>query len=293
MNYPCYFKEGFTPPAGIDTITIWLHPAIIANPQLFHKQCNNNNGINLRFKQEINHRTNELIRTNFIVDIQAEAIDPNNDISFQVISILESLTFNDVLHRPQGIDIFDLKSFFQNNFDRLFALDGLDFYFDLRNDDIRLLGKPNPKCPNIRYSSVYPSVLKAYHRSERLKHKRNISYEEIDNMEYPERIEFSLCRGNCEYLNIRNLAGTYDNIFLRYLPFLARKWFNNRHEVVEVNKRNLVNYAHHLNQIIAVAGQRIPQYDDLYKTPPKPIPYKSARRNEVDYNFIARFYSRM
>jgi hypothetical protein len=62
--------------------------------------------------------------------------------------------------------------------------------------------------------------------------------------------------------------------------------------VVEVKTRDIINYAHHLRQIIAVAEQRIPQYNDLYETPNKPIPYKTAKRNEVDDNFLAVFYSR-
>jgi len=116
-------------------------------------------------------------------------------------------------------------------------------------------------------------------------------YDDIENMDYPNRIEFSLRRANCEFLNAHNLTGTYENVFLRYLPFLARKWRNYRHEVVEVEECNL-SYAHHLCQVIAVARQRIPQYNDLLPTPLKPIPYKKAKRNEVDENFIPQYYSR-
>jgi hypothetical protein len=110
-------------------------------------------------------------------------------------------------------------------------------------------------------------------------------------MDYPNRIEISLRRDNCDYLNAHNLTGSYENVFLRYLPFLARKWLNYRHEVVEVEERNL-SYAHHLRQVIAVARQRIPQYNDLLRTPLKPIPFKKAKRNEVDYNITSQLYGR-
>ena len=49
MNYQNFYREGFTPQSGIDTITIWLHPKIINRPGLFHKEGNNNQAINLRF----------------------------------------------------------------------------------------------------------------------------------------------------------------------------------------------------------------------------------------------------
>lgn len=285
-----YYKETFTPQSGIDTITIWIHPSIISNYCHFHEYGDNNKAINLRYKKEINYRTQKLIRTNFLVDIQAEALDPNNDIYDQILNILCFLAFNGTLHCPQKRDICDLANFYRINFDRLYALEKLDFYFDLRNDDMQLLGKPHPNYPNTRYSSVNPSVLKAYYRPERLRQKHNISYKDIDNMEYPARIEFSLCRENCKFLNMQNLAGTYENIFLRYLPFLARKWINYRREVVEVKERN-IHYNHHLQQIIAVAGQRIPHYNFLLEAPIKPIPYKAAKKDEIDYNFISDFYS--
>jgi hypothetical protein len=292
MNFPCYFQEGFTPQSGIDTITVWLHPDIINRFDHFHERGNNNQPINLRFSKEINSKTNIVYRTNHLVDIQAEAINPNNDILDQVLTILVELTYEGILRYPQlDQHINDLKIFFYWNFERLFALDRLDFYFDLRNGDMRLLGNQNPDYPNTRYSPGNPSVLKAYSRTAKLRQKRHMSNEEIDNMDYPYSIEFSLHRDNCEYLNAYNLTGSYENVFLRHLPFLARKWHDYRYKVVAVEERNL-SYAHHLRQVIAVASHRIPQYDLLLKSPPKPIPYKSAKRNEVDYNFIAQFYGR-
>ena len=292
MNFPFYFQEGFTPQSGIDTISVWLHPAIINRFDQFHEQGNNNQPINLRFSKEFNSKENIAYGINYFVDIQAEAINPDYDILDQVITILVGLTNYEILHYPQlGQHITDLKGFFYCNFDRLFSIDRLDFYFDLRENDMRLLGEPNPACPNTRYSQGYPSVLKAYSRTAKLRQKRHVSYEDIENMDYPNRIEFSLRRSNCDYLNANNLVGSYENVFLRYLPFLSRKWHDYRYQVVEVDVRNL-SYAHHLRQVIAVASHRIPQYDLLLKSPPKPILYKTAKKNEVDYNFIPQFYSR-
>jgi hypothetical protein len=293
MNFPCYFQEGSTPQSGIDTITVWLHPSIINQVYQFHERGNNNQPINLRYKKEIAYITNTPIRTNYYVDIQAEAINPNNDILDQVLTILVDLAYHGILHYPLlGQYTNDLKRFFKLNFNRLFSLDRLDFYFDLRDGDMRLLGTPNPVYPNTRYSSKNEAVLKAYSRTAKLRQKRCIPYKDIENMDYPNRIEISLRRDNCDYLNAYNLTGSYENVFLWHLPLLARKWQNYRHKVVEVQECNL-SYAHHLCKVIAVARQRIPQYNDLLRTPIKPIPYKKTKRNEVDYNFIPQFYSRV
>jgi len=292
MNFPRYFKEGFTPQSGIDTITVWLNPAIINRFNQFHERGNNNQPINLRLKNECDKSTNTIFRTNYLVDIQAEAINPNNDIFEQIILILVNLTYEGILHYPQlGQHINNLFDFFYWNFNRLFALDTLDFYFDLMSGDMHLIGPPNPAYPYTRYSSKNRSVLKAYSRAAKLEQKMCIPYEDIENMDYPNRIEISLHRDNCDYLNAYNLTGPYENVFLWHLPFLARKWHDHRHKVVKVEERN-ISYAHHLCQVIAVARQRIPQYNDLLPTPPKPIPYKSAKKNEVDCNFIAQYYSR-
>jgi hypothetical protein len=239
---------------------------------------------------EMPYGTNKVIRTNFFVDIQAEAINQNDDILYQILLILVHLTEQGILRYPKRQVIYDLMSFYHVNFNNLFALDRLDFYFDLLHDDMRLLGKQNTDHPNTSYSSSNSAVLKAYFREVKLKQKRHISYDAIENIDYSARIEFSLRRDNCNFLNIQNLSGTYDNVFIRYLSFLARKWHDYRYKVVEVAERN-IDYAHHLRQIITVAGRQIPQYS-LLETPPKPIPHKSVRRNETEYNFIAEFYGR-
>ena len=291
MNHTVYFKEGATPISGIDTISIWLHPAIINKREKFHERGNNNTPVNLRYKQEIDYRTQKLIRTNFLIDIQAEAINPNYNILEQILSIIMEYVYDNTLCFPHNVDLYTIYKFFYENIDRLLALDALDFYFDLHSEDVRLLGKPNPSYPNTRYSSGYPSILKVYSRPIKLQQKRHIQNREIENMDYPTRIEFSLRRENCNYLNLRNLSGTYEHIFLRYLNFLARKWLDYRSQIVEVPWHN-IHYAHHLRQIMAVAVKRIPQYKDLLETPKKPIPNKSVRKNEVDYNFIEGYHGR-
>ncbi len=188
--------------------------------------------------------------------------------------------------------MFDLKSIFITNFDRLFSIEALDFYNDVKNEDVHFIKRRNKNYPNTIYSqkgSYKKSILKVYDRVEKLRQKHNIPFSAIQNIEYPLRIEFSLRRDNCKFLDIRNLTGIYENVFLRYLYFLANRWNNYSHDLIHIYPRN-IEYNLYLLQIISVSLGRIPHYNNLYKTPVKPIPYKSAQKNGIDYNFIAEFY---
>ena len=118
-------------------------------------------------------------------------------------------------------------------------------------------------------------------------------YKYIEQMEYKTRIEFHLANGNCDFLDYQNLQGTFEMIFLHYLPQLARKWFDYRREVVSVPYLHKLPYACHLRQIndMALAGH-IPQYKELIKTPLRPIPEKRYGRNETDLNWLSQFITR-
>jgi hypothetical protein len=294
LYYHQFYKEGATPQSGIDTISIWIHPFIINEFNAFHRQGNNNESLSLRFKEETDYRTGTPIRQNFLLDIQAEALDLNHDILEQILGFLVELAVSGVLKYSSSNGDMGIRTYYAANFSELFAIDALDFYFDFYESDIALHGT-NPRYPNTRYNSgstVNPSVLKAYNRVERLRQKRHVPYEAIENMSYTMRIEFMLKRGNCEYLHCQNLSGSYEEIFYRYLPFLARKWRSYRYEVVDIpNLRNL-DYAPHFQQVVYMARSRIPQYQFLCKTPRKPIPFKHAKANETDRNWPAEHYAR-
>jgi hypothetical protein len=293
IPYTRYFNEGFTPPSGIDTISIWIHPLIINRLDAFHQRGNNNEPVTLRVKQEKDNRTGNFIRTNCLLDIQAEALDPEQDILRQVLRYLLSMERCGILKQHQNCDDNGILNYFNVDFSELFAIDALDFYFDFFDGDIVLIGT-NPQYPNTRYSSrsiAHPSILKAYGRPERLRQKRHIPYETIRNMNYPKRIEFSLRRGNCNYLHSHNLSGNYHDVFYRYLPFLARKWHDYRHETVDIPDRRNLDYNPCFQQILCMARSRIPQYRNLLETPRKAIPFKHAKRNETDRNWSAWFYA--
>jgi hypothetical protein len=292
INPPHHSNEWATKPAGIDTITIWVHPKIINRFDAFHEQGNVHNSVNLRLKHEKIPKTGQIIRSNYIIDIQSEAINPDFNIFDQVTNILTSFVYEGILKIDQRFDWNNIPNFFRAAFSSLFALERIDFFFDVKREDVALRGAPNPQYPNTLYSSDYPSSMKIYDRVVRQKQKNHISYNHINEIEYPMRIEFHLVRGNCNYIHPQNLDGNYEQIFLNYLPFLARKWLTFRSQILDVNKQNLT-YDHHLRQVIEIALQpHIPQYTNLLKNPRKPEPFKKAKKEDVDTNWVAYFASR-
>ena len=290
IQYQRYFNEWEVPSYGIDTISIWIHPNLISRFEDFHERGNIHEAINCRRNYEKNQNTGQIIRTNYIIDFQTEAINPDYDILEQIIQILSLFVYDGTLKMKKDTGMPAINIFFMEAFSSLFSIDRIDFYFDLKDNDIIPSKEPDPGHPNTYYSSDYPSSIKTYSRIEKLKSKNNISYQKIMNIEFNSRIEFHLCRSNCDFLDYRNLQGNFEIIFLRYLPLLAKKLFKHRREILEIPYLHKLPYAHHLRQIhnLTFAGH-IPQYKDLLKSPTKPIPYKKYKKNETDYNWLSEF----
>ena len=287
--YTRYFNEWDCPPEGIDTISIWVHPNMINRFVDFHEYGNIHESINCRWSDEKIKKTGQFIRRNYFIDFQAEALNPYEDILGQIINYLTEFVHIGTLKSLKNMDKTSTAIFFMYNFSRVFAINSLDFYFDLKDEDCLLLGEVN-KFHDSRYSLDYPSSLKIYSREMRLKQKNNIPYRYIEQMEYKTRIEFHLANANCDFLDYQNLQGTFEMIFLRYLPQLARKWFTHRRNVVQIPYLHKLSYACHLKQVneLAFAGH-IPWYRNLFRTPPRPIPEKHYRKNETDINWLSQF----
>ena len=293
FDYPRYFNEWDVPPAGIDTISIWIHPYLINYNKdahkAFHKEGNVHEAINLRLNQEIDYKTKRVIRTNYHIDIQAEAINPNNDILYQILGYIISLFHSEILIIRDIPDEALFMPFLMHNFNSLFALNYIDFYFDIKEEDIKLLGVINPNYPNTQYSM--DGSLKTYNRIKRLKQKKTIKNELIEKIINPRRIEFHLNRETCRYLNCNNLNGDFNRVFLNYIYFLARKWLKYKRQIIDIPNITKSDY-HYLKQIDSVAHQlTIPYTKSLEKTPRKPVPFKKAKKKEVDYDWFPKFLS--
>jgi hypothetical protein len=290
MLYRQYFNELRLPESGIDTISIWINPEIINDFGAFHEKGDIRSYINFRKRKEINHKTGTVIRMNYFLELQAEIINPSDSIQYQILVHLVNMSQYGVLKRIPDRSDSATMNFFYESFSYLFALQCLDFYFDMKEEDIKLSDVPNPRYATTRYSSNYPSSLKVYDRRERLIAKNHFQHDTIYNLQLPYRIEFHLERGNCRYMDIRNLEGNYEMVFLRYLPFLARKWHDFRYQVIEIPFMYRLTYAQHLNQVVNMAHSRIPQ-PNLYYTPPKPDLTKRKREGEIDTTWLGHYYS--
>ena len=110
-------------------------------------------------------------------------------------------------------------------------------------------------------------------------------------MTYTRRIEFHLTRATCRYLSCENINGTFDEVFWKYLHFFARRWLKYRRQIINIPSLNESDY-HYLKEINTLAfSHTIPHNKALTKTPPKPIPFKHAKKHEVDYDWFPRFIS--
>jgi hypothetical protein len=288
--YPRYFHEWNLPIAGIDTLSIWIHPNLVNKHKAFKIKGNTNESINLRIKKEIDHITHKTIRTNYIMDIQAESINPIGNVLYQIYEYIMQLFRTGILYIRNTNKDFDLQYFLAYNFNQLFSIDFIDFYFDIKEEDAIIKGKVNKKYPNTQYS--LDNSIKTYDRKIRLKQKNNIPHCVIDKMVFSRRIEFHLSRQTCKYLSYNNINGTFDQIFLRYLHFLARKWLKHKREIIDIPDIITSEY-YHLKQVESVAfANKIPHNKALEKSPLKPIPITIKRKNDADKEWFADFITK-
>jgi hypothetical protein len=288
-NNILFFSEWNVPSSGIDTISIWIHPYLIKDFSMFHEKGNINKSVNLRKKHEIAYKIQKPIRTNYFIDIQAEAINPNINILDQIFMYIFDLFNTNILFIRNISDEAKLIDFLKMSFNALFSINFIDFYFDIKNENVILLGDINPNYPNTQYSTN--GCIKTYDRKIRLKHKNTISYEIIDEIINARRIEFHLTRTTCRYLNCINLHGTFDFVFHNHLNYLARQWLKYKRQIIKIKDINEIDNFY-LKKIDNLALSRtIPHNKALEKSPPMPIPYKKAKQNEVDLDWFPKFIS--
>jgi len=274
-TYPIYFNECNVPQAGIDTISILINPDIVKKHSLFHEFGNNNSPINLRIKKYIDPITKRTIQTNYFIDIQAEMINYNFNIRSQIVHYILYLFKSEILSINNHDESFVID-FVNNNFNLLFALDFIDFYFDIKEEDAVILGEISQQHPNTQYCK--DGRIKTYNRQLRLKQKNNLPHDLINQIPLPRRIEFHLKRRTCPYLDINNLNGDFNVVFRRYLFFLARKWRKYKRYIIDIPNLKESNY-YYLKLIENVAfSSTIPHTKSLLK----PEPFKKVKKDKAN-----------
>jgi hypothetical protein len=270
--------------AGIDKVSLWIHPYLIRQYSEFHYRGNNNANVILRHS----------IYNGYSIDFQSEFFNLDDNFFIKIFDYLIRLSNNGILKSPPNKDIEMVKNSFITLFNYFFALDCIEFYFDIRENDLMLSEALNPRYKESRYSDPYSkerkSILISYDRIERAKKVNRLSHDEIILMPYPWRIEFKLKRRNCEYLNSENIFGSYDTIFQRYLFFLAKRWRSYGNQVAEVPYWNSLTYNKYFSKIVETShGQLQPSGMYLKRTPPCPMPNKSVKIKDVDKNWAIQF----
>jgi hypothetical protein len=276
-------------PAGIDTLSIRINPYLINNVNHFHKRGNvNNSRVTARYSKQYGY---------YSLDFQAEFFWDTNDYASKICTYIQVLMEEDILKKVIIRNDTPLNTFLLNNFHSFFAITRLDFYFDFKDTDFEFAPinkKLKRDMPTTRYSKDYKvyrrSTLKSYDRRDALKSHTNIPHAAIDKMQYPYRIEFSFFPKNCNYLHISNLIDNYDMIFNRFKGLMAQKWDKFGNQVAIIPNWFMLNYGGYFADIQYLLNYPINRNSNVLAVSPKnPIPSHTAKKNEVDKNFMPRF----
>jgi hypothetical protein len=230
--------------AGIDKISVWIHPYLISDQKAFHPYWSTRTSVNLRLN----------FREGYTVDFQAEFFNPMENYFLQIIDYLVSLSGKGILKTPPDKDLQSVRFCFITMFSSLFNIKYLEIHFDFKKDDLYLPLVNNSRFKTTRYSNNYnkrrKSVLIAYDRTERLKHVNQTKHKAIDSMPFTWRIEFKLNRYNCNYLAHENLTGNFDAIFDNYVIFMANRWATYGKDVAVFTTLWNLDYADYFKRIV-------------------------------------------
>ena len=131
------------------------------------------------------------------------------------------------------------------NYKKVATLTEIDFAFDYPKNSIRCFDD----C--VTYESTYysgdrneqkkkpKSKIICYDRIEKEKKKRRESFEEIERMPYPQRLEFRLGK-ECDYLNLDNLIGNFYDVAFRFAPVLSKIWKKESIGLVPQDQKHIV-----------------------------------------------------
>lgn len=153
------------------------------------------------------------------------------------------------------------------NYKKVATLTELDFAFDYPKNTLRCFND----C--IIYKSTYysndrnkqkkkpKSKIICYDRIEKEKKKRQESFEKIEKIPYPHRLEIRLGK-ECEYLNLDNLQGNFYEVAFRFSPILAKIW---RKESIALVPKDQVHIVFNHIQDLAFSGKTPQISKDLKK----------------------------
>jgi len=235
---------------GIDKISIALQPLFVS--EKFRK-------VPVDPKKELTARYYGCFP---VLDIHAERLDIYQDFHSQIAAIIYELIEKDFIIFPKTPFTY---GFIREHLDWfVLFLKEIEFFFDLSPENICIDEKEDD--PQIdandklffKYENTYyskdrtrnnkKSKIAIYDRRLRLKKTRQKSNKEIEMMSNYIRLEFRLCTSNCDYMNMSNIRGEYDKVFMRYLPYLATVYSKLAKGSLEINAKQHKNLKKILNE---------------------------------------------
>jgi hypothetical protein len=151
--------------------------------------------------------------------------------------------------------------FIANNIDYfILGVSQIEFYFDFpknkisvdsdaveNGDVIRFIDKDGTPTDTFYSNDHIPGKCDSswivYNKRLKHIHDNRIRRGKIENMNVEDRIEGRFNRENCHYLCINNLAGTYEDIFKKFLPFLAVSFYVHLFPFITVKGKSNTHYS--------------------------------------------------
>jgi hypothetical protein len=270
--------------SGIDKIKLILNPVFL-NPKM-PKHIRSDNALTL-------HPAGMYT----FLAIHAEYCNPMIDYRITISQAIYELMEKEVVLFPHD-NCFFTYCFIINNLGYfVFGVSQIEFFFDfpqgkvsanqeaIENGDIKQHKDTIYSNDNNSRNNIC-----VYNRRNKLLHDRHISREKIDMMGVEYRIEARLSRENCPYLDLANLSGNYEDIFKRFLPFLAVLFYNHLYSHVEVKGKANTYWT----RLVRNAKKGKTRYIDRGKLkksePVQEIPKNGTVRRQIQRQLLGNYY---
>ena len=254
-------KRTFKSAEMIDTISFEVFSGFVNTAKWFDKRSAYT-GVSLEIRRSE-------FKCYYYVHIQEEALDPNKNMRAQVKSVIANLYLQRFINIPYlGVNRFKYIFCIAG---KIIRLSNIDFHFDFRENEVFQLNT-GTKIASTHYSTDHRKNKKShwilYDRRLKLTSQNQLPWDFIQSIPYPKRIEIRLSKSNCEYINLNNLNGNFNQVFMIFSGYIAKSWVKHGSSLAIVNLSENHMYFNHI-QILARTCRHIAISEDLKKTPPR------------------------
>ena len=242
--------------------------------------------------------------------VHAEYFNPYFDYKTQIAKAIFELIEKKVINFPMDNPIFTFMFVLQNMEYFILGVSQVEFFFDfpfgkvsvapaaIENGDIIQYKDKSGNLCETYYTNDYEkgktkSSFCIYNKYIKLIKDRHISHKAIEKMNVEYRIEARLTRGNCQYLDLVNLTGTFEDIFKRFKPLLAVLYYTRLYGCVEVTGKSNTYFSRLIRQ---VEKERVKYFNKnrLKKSEPiKDIPENGTLRRYIQMKLLEKYFLNM